>query len=442
VTPPADLTNLLDVVGAPAHLEALVERQELLRFADSRVTYQHSEERVVVRARIIRDGRSVWGTTSSLQPAALSNLRERLEAMVSALPPDGETSLVESTDHMPPSPTTFFESTASASASQRAALLSDALVRLPAEATLGGSVADSLVAHSVANTNGVARSEQRTRAAVQFIGTVGDRSSFGRAVHRDARALSTPAVVDSVLAGLEPLPRRTLDPGVYRAVLGPQATITLLAIYAQISLGGRHYLDGVSPVSGQLGAQVVSPFLTVIDDGTDASGLPTTFDSEGLPKRRVVLIDRGRLAGVVHDAASAHRAGVLPTGHSAPPGWRFGADPIPSHLLIDSGDASDDDLVAAVGSGVSIQRVDYVRVVNARQTLVTGTTRDATRWIEHGRVVAYLPQFRFTLRLTDLLGSVKAVGVGRERGDTVFMESVVAPALVVAAMPVHTVVAT
>jgi predicted Zn-dependent protease len=106
-----------------------------------------------------------------------------------------------------------------------------------------------------------------------------------------------------------------------------------------------------------------------------------------------------------------------------------------------AGDASDQDLLAACDTGLSIQRVDYVRVVNARQTLVTGTTRDATRWIEHGRIAARVPQFRFTLRLADLLGCVEAIGRNRERGDSVFMESVVAPAILVAALPVQVVVA-
>jgi hypothetical protein len=53
-----------------------------------------------------------------------------------------------------------------------------------------------------------------------------------------------------------------------------------------------------------------------------------------------------------------------------------------------------------------------------------------------------VPHFRFTLRLTDLLNSVEAVGARRERGDSVFMESIVAPGIVVAALPVQTVVST
>ena len=69
------------------------------------------------------------------------------------------------------------------------------------------------------------------------------------------------------------------------------------------------------------------------------------------------------------------------------------------------------------------------------------TTRDATRWIEHGRIAARVPQFRFTVCLADVLASIEAVGSRRERGDAVFMESVVAPAILVSALPVQVVVA-
>jgi predicted Zn-dependent protease len=329
------LSELLEILGAPAHLEAVVERQELLRFADSRITYQHSEERILVRARIIRDGRAAWGTTTSLQPPALHALRERLEEMIGALPRDGTAYLAGPSDCA--SATTYFESTASARAHDRAALFRQAIDAPPGGATLGGSIAHGVVEHSVANTNGLTRSQRRTRAAAQFIGSLGNRSSFGRAVHRDAGALPVELALESVRTGLSSLPRRDLQPGVYRVLLWPQATITLLAIYAQIALGGRQYLDGLSTVSGLMGESVVSPLLTLVDDGGDEAGLPTSFDTEGHPKRRVRLIDHGRLAGVVHDATTARRAAVLPTGHSAPPGWRFGADPIPSHVLMDSG---------------------------------------------------------------------------------------------------------
>jgi len=442
VTPlrPSRASELLELLGAPAHLEVLAERHELLRFGSSRVTYQHSEERLLVRARIVRNGRAAWGTASSLQRATLRALRQRLEAMVDAWPGVNAAPLAE-VGGGADSPQTCFESTARARAEDRTALFRRALAACPEGATLGGSISHTLTEQTLANTRGLVRRERRTRVAAQFIGALDGRSSIGRAVHRDAAALPIQQALDEVRGGLVQLPTRSLEPGVYRAILAPQATIALLAVFGQIALGGRQFLDHLSAASGRVGEPITSPLITLVDDGCDANGLPTSFDSEGLLKRRVPLIDRGVLLGVVHDAETARRAGTEPTGHSAPPGWRFGADPIPSHLFMAPGSASDQDLLTACGTGLSIQRADYVRVVNSRQTLVTGTTRDATLWIEHGRIAARVPQFRFTLRLADLLGNVEVLGSRRERGDSVFMESVVAPAMLVSALPVQVVVA-
>jgi len=428
------MSELLELLGPPAHLEVLGERHELLRFGSSRVTYQHSEERLLVRARIVRGGRTAWGTTSSLHRPTLRALRERLEAMVNALPDGRAPPLAEGGDG-DPAQKTYFESTASARADDRAALFRRALAACPSGASLGGSISHTLVEHGVANTRGLLRRERRTRVAAQFVGALDGRSSIGRVLHRDAAAVPIEHALEDVRGGLVHLPTRSLESGVYRAVLSPQATNTLLAVYGQIALGGRQFLDGSSSSSGRIGQQLTSSLVTVDDHGGDADGLPTSFDSEGLLKRRVRLMDQGVLAGVVHDAETARRAGTEPTGHSAPPGWRFGADPIPSHLLMAAGSASDQDLLTACDTGLSIQRADYVRVVNARQTLVTGTTRDATLWIERGRIAARVPQFRFTVRLSDLLSSVEAVGHRRERGDAVFMESVVAPRRDFAAAP-------
>jgi predicted Zn-dependent protease len=106
---------------------------------------------------------------------------------------------------------------------------------------------------------------------------------------------------------------------------------------------------------------------------------------------------------------------------------------------VEPGRAGDDELLAACDTGLSIQRVDYVRMVHPKQTRVTGSSRDATLWIEGGRAVARLPQFRFTLRLDELFSSIEALGARRERGETVFMESVVAPGAVVRGFPVDAV---
>jgi predicted Zn-dependent protease len=67
--------------------------------------------------------------------------------------------------------------------------------------------------------------------------------------------------------------------------------------------------------------------ITIYDSAwePEAQGLP--FDFEGIPKRKVVLIERGINRGVVFDRTSAAKASAKPTGHAGPPGTPWGAIP-------------------------------------------------------------------------------------------------------------------
>ncbi len=432
-------SNLLDLLGAPAHLEVIAERQDLLRFGQSRVTYQHSEDRLTLRTKLMRDGRAAWGTIGTLDPASIATLRGRLEAFMAHLPVSEEEEILLAPGSNRRTAATFFPSTANASAEERVAWFARAVESLPPGATLGGSIVHSVVHHAVGNSTGLYQCESRTRVMVQAVGTQENRSAYAWRIHRDANALDGAQALDSVCEKLSPLPVRALAPGTYRAVLAPTALITCLATFGHIALNAAAYAAGTSAVSGRLGQQVVSPLLTCVDDGCDEAGLPTTFDCEGAPKQRVSLIEGGILAGVVHNAHTAHLQGTSSTGHAVPPGWRFGAGPSPSHLVLAPGNASETELIAECGTGLYIQRVNYVRVVHPKQTLVTGTTRDATLWIENGKIAARLPQFRFTFKLIDLLSAIVGLGKVRERGEAVFMESIAAPAALVSAFPVDAV---
>ncbi len=400
--PPID--GLLEIAD---HVELLHERQELLRFGESRVTYQHSEEKLTVRAR----RGQAWVTLGSPD---VEMLRGRLAGL--------RRGAVGSPTCKPRQVRTAYSATEEKTAEDRVAMFRAASESMPRGTRLGGSIAHTIVDHEVANVAGVHRRERRTRALLQLIAMKDDRSSYARALHRDASQLpDVSSLAEGLLAGLAPLPKRSLEPGSYRALLGPQAVIALAATLAQYAFPARH-----GTFAGCIGEQVLGENVSIVDDGTDLDGLPTTFDCMGTPKERVRLIDRGIAAAVV----------TSETGHAVPPGWRFGGGPSPSHVFVAAGDASDDELRAACDTGIAVQRVDYVRMMHPKQMLVTGSSRDATLWLERGRAVARLPQFRFTLRLDELFSSIEAVGSRRERGETVFMESVVAPAVAVSAFPV------
>ncbi|WIX76690.1 metallopeptidase TldD-related protein [Amycolatopsis carbonis] len=159
------------------------------------------------------------------------------------------------------------------------------------------------------------------------------------------------------------------------------------------------------------------------------------FRREGQSPRAHPARNEGDLAGVVSNLERAGVTGGVSTGHGVPFGWRFGADPAPSHLLMAARESSDEDLLTGCGEGLVVSWLDYLRVLHPKDTLVTGTTRGATYWVSGGNIVAWHPPVRLTFRMDEVLDHILAVGAERERGEQTFMESITAPALLVDAGP-------
>ncbi|MFG1818181.1 TldD/PmbA family protein [Kribbella sp. NPDC049174] len=434
----SQVEQALEILGAGTRLDVLGEHADLLRFAESAVTAQHSERRLRVRVRTTRNGRSVAGSLETLEPAAVQTLADRLDAALADLPP-GPTAATSSeapTDHSAETPeVTASSSVLHADPADRHRWFSTVRDGLDSSTTLGGAIRYDVLDRVVADSDGLFRAETLTKAAIQAIAKKGDNSVSVRYMHRDADRIPVDEIPAKLRTALTPLPTREAHHGPCRVLLKPQAVITLMATYGHFVLGATGYATGRSAVAGRLGERVVSDLLSLVDDGADADGLPSGFDAEGNVRRRTQLIDHGVLTGVVSDRRRAAVTGGIPTGHAVPDGWRFGGDPSPSNLLLAPGDATDEELLSDCGSGLVVNRLDYLRSLHPKQTLVTGTTRDGTYWAEGGELVAWHPQVRFTFRMEDVLNAVLAVGNTRECGDTTFMDSVVVPSLLIDAGP-------
>lgn len=438
----ADVRRALEILGDGARLDILGEHSDLLRYAESEITAQHSERRLRVRVRVDRNGRSVAGSLETLDREAVRSLADRLSAALADLPAgptrrdtDGA-GPADRADHSAPTPVI---------APAASVLESDPAVRhrwftsvrdgLGSSAKLGGAIRYDVLDRVVADATGLFRAETLTKASIQAIAKQDGRSASVRLMHRDADQLPIEEIPDRLRAALRPLPTADARHGTCRVLLRPQAANALIATYGYAVLGANAYATGRSVVSGRLGEQVASELVTLVDDGCDPDGLPSGFDAEGNVRRRTPLLDHGVLVGLVSDRRRAGVTGGVPTGHAVPDGWRFGGDPVPSHLLLDAGTSTDDELLAATGSGLVVSRLDYLRVLHPKETLVTGTTRDATYWAEDGELVGWHPQLRFTFRMDEVLNAIVGIGSARERCDQTFMESVVVPSLLIEAGP-------
>jgi len=426
----------LEAFGDGASLDIANERIDLLRYARSRITAQHGEERFRVRVRVERGGRVVAGSLETLDRVAVDALAAKLEAALTIVGPGpagaavaGHAGPPTSTGPQPaalPAPTT---------ADQRCDWFRTIRAGLADKAALGGSIRNDVIDRVVANSDGLYQAETVNRINVQAIAEQDGRSVSFRTLRADPAEIDVEPIAGQLLDELGDLPMREKASGTFRVLLRPQAALTLIATYGYAALGAAGYAENRTAVAGRMGEQVVSDLITLTDDGADPAGVPSRFDPYGAPRRRTPLLDRGRLVGVVSDAKHAAVTGGVPTGHGVPLGWRFGADPAPSHLLLEPGTATEDDLVTELGEGLIISRLDYLRILHPKDTLVTGTTRDATFWAADGQVVAWHPQVRLTFRLDEALNAVLAVGRDRQCGEQPFIESVVSPALLIDAGP-------
>ncbi|MDP2343160.1 MAG: TldD/PmbA family protein [Deltaproteobacteria bacterium] len=121
-------------------------------------------------------------------------------------------------------------------------------------------------------------------------------------------------------------------------------------------IDGDTVLKGKSRLKDKLGQRIASTGFSVVDDGTLSGGLGSaSFDREGLPHRRTVLVGDGILHHFLYDGKTAKRAKKRPTGHA-----QGAARSIPgigtTNITVGPGDRSDDELLRELGNGLLIGR--------------------------------------------------------------------------------------
>lgn len=116
--------------------------------------------------------------------------------------------------------------------------------------------------------------------------------------------------------------------------------------------------EGLSVYSGRIGERVASELVTVVDDATLAGRRGSfTFDDEGTPAQRTVLIDRGRLVAYMTDRRTAAKYGYPRTGN----GRRQNASQLPivrmTNTIICPGTDDPKAILKETPAGLFVQRM-------------------------------------------------------------------------------------
>ena len=141
--------------------------------------------------------------------------------------------------------------------------------------------------------------------------------------------------------------------GVMDVVLGPGWPGILLHEAIGHGLEGDFNRKGSSAFAGLMGQRIAAPGVTVLDDGTipDRRG-SVSFDDEGTPSGKNVLIEDGILVGYMQDRQNARLMGVKPTGNGRRESYAHAPMPRMTNTYMLGGDARPEDIVADLKDGI------------------------------------------------------------------------------------------
>jgi PmbA protein len=277
--------------------------------------------------------------------------------------------------------------------------------------TAYGAFSTSAAEVAVANSRGVMAYHAGTRASLQTT-IAGDNGSSMAAISNwrvsqvDSNEIGKEAI-DRTLRAQNPRP---LEPGAYDVVLGPYAVMDIVSNLNWTGVGARSVQEGGSWMIGRMGKRVMSPLISIRDDGFDLAGAPLPFDFEGMPRQKMTIVDKGIVRGPVYDRYTAAIDGVETTGHASPPNMPWIGGPFALHLFMEPGDSSIEEMIRSTGRGLYINSFWYTRTVHPRDCVTTGMTRDGVWLVEDGELSHPVKNLRFTQSYIDALANVVSVG--------------------------------
>jgi len=394
--------------------EALVvvqsERSGLARFAGSEVHQPTLVENDVVEVQIVRDGRVGIASANRTDDEGLRSLASRAAEAADAAPEDQDFPGLAPAAELP-TVQGYDEEAAALGAEDQARLAAAAIEA--SELDLYGFFTSGVTELTLASTTGLSVSQETTDVAVLALAAVDGASGYAeqtgwRAGDVDPAGAATDAVEKARLTrgAVE------LEPGSYPAVLEAPAFAELLAYFSYDAFSGQALVEERSYAFDKLGTKVFDERFSLADDPLDPRGFPKAFDFEGTPKQRVTLVENGVLSGVVWDRATAGRAGRETTGNAPPSSLRHWG-PLTFALSVAGGHADTPaQLAETLGDGIHVTRLHYLSIVDPREGIVTGMTRDGTFRIRGGRIADPLVNLRFTVSVPQLLAELP--GLTRE----------------------------
>jgi len=312
---------------------------------------------------------------------------------------------------------TFAKSTAAIDPEFRAQVAAHSIEESrKAKLQAAGFFIDSSGFEAIANSNGVFGYQESTN--VDF--TVTTRTADGRGSGWVTRTANDVSLFDpreasnvAIEKALRSVDAKALEPGRYTVILEPAASSDIMsfmfgAFDARQADEGRSFLAKKGGGT-RLGEKLFDEQVNVWADPWDKDAPVRPWDSGSMQAReRQNIIKNGKIESLEYSPYWADKKGVKAPGRNG-------------NVIMAGGTKSLAELIASTKKGVLVTRTWYIRSVDPQSVLVTGLTRDGTFYIENGKLLYPIKNFRFNespvtmLNNIDELGRTQVMGGGGRR---------------------------
>lgn len=380
----------------------------LTRFANSEIHQNVFTADSVVKITIYDGKKKCEVTTNILDEEALKETVLQAEEKLQFMP-DGEFEMPEIIDEEIAYEACDKELEKKFNITRRAELIKEGIGILEEGYTAAGALSLNKMALAIGNNRGTRRYGRVDYSSFNVV-IMHEDGSTGCVQYdtKDADDLNVnkcfKMAYNKAKLGLNP---QSIEPGSYTVILEPMAAGEILNYMNFTGFSARAIQLGMSYLTGKLGQKVFGENITIVDDVNNENLFPIYFDFEGIRRKPLNIIDKGVAKEVAYDIRTSIKDGVETTGHG------IGDGGYPIHLVMNGGNDTLESLIKSTEKGVLVSKFHYMNIVDPRNAVLTGLTRDGFYLIEDGKIKCGLKNMRFTESMINAFNNV--IGITSER---------------------------
>jgi PmbA protein len=187
---------------------------------------------------------------------------------------------------------------------------------------------------------------------------------------------------------------------------------------------------GISRLAGKLGDEIAAGIVTVVDDPYAPGIGRREFDGEGVPSKKMPIIEAGRLVNFFYSLYAARREGKEPTGHGNRGSYKSDIKTAPSNVILKNGGKSEAELIAQIPKGIYVSQVEGL---HASVNPVSGDFSAGAKgtMIENGALGRPLKNFTIAgnffdmlMRIADLADNRRSDSFNRATSPSLLLEEI------------------